>query len=273
MEKLTVVHTLECSRASVSVKHPLSAIVLITFLFFAFSLSTAFCETTAKDIVEKMNELMRGTSTYSRVEMQIVTPRWKRAMIMDSWAKGLDYYFIHIIAPPREANTTFLKRKRLLHQYLPSAEMRIKISPSMMMQSWMGSDFTNDDLVKESSIVDDYIHKLLGKEVIDKVNCYKVELIPKPDAPVVWDRIIIWVNPENYAPYQQDFFDSHGMKVRTMKFSHYKEIDGRTYPMVQTLTPLNKEGHSTTIITRAIRFNIPIDQNVFTIKNLETPRK
>jgi outer membrane lipoprotein-sorting protein len=227
----------------------------------------------ALDIVKKMNELLRGTSTYSRIEMQIVTPRWKRAMLMDSWAMGLDYYFIHIIGPPREANTTFLKRKRLLHQYLPSAEMRIKISPSMMMQSWMGSDFTNDDLVKESSVVEDYNHKLLGTETMDDINAYKIELLPKPDAPVVWDKILIWVNPETYSPLQEDFFDSHGMKIRTMKFSHYKEVDGRSYPMVQTLTPLNKEGHSTTKITRDIRFDIPIDPNVFTIKNLEAPRK
>ena len=227
---------------------------------------------TAKEIAKKMDDLLRGSSNFGRSRMTIITPKWRRTIEMDSWAKGTDYSFIHILSPARERDTTFLKKQKLLYQYIPSAEMRIKISPSMMMQSWMGSDFTNDDLVKESEIVNDYTHRLLGSESKQGKDCYKLELIPKPDAAIVWDKIIAWVDKETYLPVVEDFYDERGGKVRTMEFSDVRRANDRLYPFKFTLTPLNKEGHQTILETVRIKFNVRIKKRVFSLKNLEKPR-
>ena len=227
---------------------------------------------TARDIAKRMDDLLRGTSNYGRSKMTIITPKWRRTIEMDSWAQGTEYSFIHILSPARERDTTFLKKQKLLYQYIPSAEMRIKISPSMMMQSWMGSDFTNDDLVKESEIVEDYNHRLLGSEEKGGKACYKLELIPKPDAAIVWDKIIAWVDKVTYLPVVEDFYDERGDKVRTMEFSDVRRANDRLYPFKFTLTPLNKEGHQTILETVSIKFNVRIKKRVFSLKNLEKPR-
>jgi len=227
---------------------------------------------TAHDIIEKMDDLLRGKTNYSRMKMTIVTPSWKRTLEMDSWARGTDHSFIHILSPARERDTTFLKKGKLLYQYIPSAEMRIKISPSMMMQSWMGSDFTNDDLVRESSVVDDYTHELLPPEKLDGDLCWVIALTPKPDAAVVWGRIVAWVSKRTYLPMREDFFDEKGARVRTMVFGDFRQANDRLYPYTWSLVPLTKEGHRTVLETVDVKFDQPIPDRVFSLKNLEKPR-
>lgn len=236
------------------------------------SLALAQAELTAEDIIKKMDDLIRGKTSHSRMSMKIATPSWTRTIRMESWSEGNDKSFIHILEPARERDITFLKKGRLLYQYLPSAEMRIKISPSMMMQSWMGSDFTNDDLVKESSVVEDYTHKLLGKEAAAGKGCYKLELTAKPDAPVVWGKIVAWVDTEDYLPVREEFFDEKGTKIRVMEFSEVRMTNDRKFPMRWALTPLNKEGHQTILSTEKIEFGAKIRSHVFSLRNLEKPR-
>ena len=120
-----------------------------------------------------------------------------------------------------------MKIEREMWQYVPRINRVIKIPPSMMLQSWMGSDFTNDDLVKESSVVEDYEHTLLGYETMDEGEAYKLELIPKPEAPVAWDRMLYWVRVEDYVPLRAEFFNERGERVRTMIYSDIREMGGR----------------------------------------------
>src|SRR5690606_7193369 len=141
---------------------------------------------TAKEIIQKADERMRGNSNYAELSMEIIRPEWKRTMSMKSWAKGTEYALIYITAPAKDKGTVSLKIGNEMWNWLPSIERSIKVSPSMMMQSWMGSDFTNDDLIRQSSVVEDYDHRLLGEEKAGGADCYKVELTPKPEAPVVW---------------------------------------------------------------------------------------
>ena len=150
----------------------------------------------ALEIIKKVDQKMRGNYSYQEMEMKIVRPDWERSITMKSWTKGTTYAIILITAPAKEKGQVFLKRDKEMWNWVPSIERKIKIPPSMMMQSWMGSDFTNDDLVRESSIVVDYEHNYLGEEDINGITCWKLELDPKPEAPVVWGKIISWVDKE-----------------------------------------------------------------------------
>ncbi len=125
--------------------------------------------------------------------MTIVRPTWTRKVSMKTWSLGNDYYMILITAPAQDKGQVFLKRHTEMWNWMPSISRIIRIPPSMMGQNWMGSDFTNNDLVKANSIVDDYTHTLLGNETIEGYDCYKIQLFPKPDAAVVWDKIIVWI--------------------------------------------------------------------------------
>src|SRR5574338_1391537 len=134
---------------------------------------------TATEVVQKADQLMKAKSSYSEIEMTIVKPDWSRTMGLKIWALEPDFALIYVTEPARDKGTVTLKRKNEVWNWIPSAQKVIKIPPSMMMQSWMGSDFTNDDLVKESSIVDDYTHKFIGEENLRGYDCWKIQLIPK----------------------------------------------------------------------------------------------
>lgn len=248
-------------------------IVFFAFLSFLFTcIVPAYADMSAYDIIKKCDNIMRGKTTIMISDMIVVTPSWIRTISMQSWSQGTEKTFIHITAPAREKDTTFLKDGNLLYQYLPSAEMRIKITPSMMLQSWMGSDFTNDDLVKESSIVDDYMQLMLARETAGGKDCYKIQLNPKPEAAIVWDKVIIWVDSSNFLPVKEEYYNEKGEKVRYMVFSNVQQANDRLFPFKWTMIPLNKTGHSTSLVIKSIRFNVPIEPSVFSLKNLEKPR-
>jgi len=232
----------------------------------------AYPKMTATQIVKKMDDLMRGKTFVGSSDMTVINPDWKRTISMKMWSRGKDYFFIHITAPAREAGTTFLKKNKLLYQWVPSAEMKIKITPSMMLQSWMGSDFTNDDLVKESSMVDDYTHKLLGKEKVEGEECYKIECIPKPAAPVVWGKLILWIRTKNFVPARTYYYDEKGKYLKTLSFTNVKKVNDRLFPMTMMMVPLNKKGHKTIVNYTSAKFNVKINSSIFTLKNLEKPR-
>jgi len=157
---------------------------LIGFILTVSFQITYSQDLTAKEIVKKADDKGRGQTSQGIMTLTIVRPDWTRSITLKSWSKGTEYSLICISAPAKEKGQVFLKRQNDMWNWVPSIERIIKIPPSMMMQSWMGSDFTNDDLVKESSIVVDYTQTLLGKEKIRDQECYKIELIPLPDAAV-----------------------------------------------------------------------------------------
>jgi len=177
-------------------------------LFFVLSMLLSAGETLCQDateIIQKSLDLVTGTSNKAEMKMTIIRPTWQREIEIKSWSYGTDYSLVLITAPARDAGAVFLKRENELWNWQPNIERTIKMPPSMMLQSWMGSDFTNDDLVKQSSIVDDYNHKLLGEETVEGYPCYKIELDPKPDAPVVWGKIIAWIDKEHYMTLKNEF--------------------------------------------------------------------
>jgi outer membrane lipoprotein-sorting protein len=225
----------------------------------------------AEEIIRKVDQKMRGETSYQELEMKIVRPEWERSVSMRAWSKGTEHSLILITAPAKEKGQVFLKRGTEMWNWVPSIERMIKIPPSMMMQSWMGSDFTNDDLVKESSIIKDYHHQLIGEETIDATVCWKLELIPKEDAPVVWGKILTWVD-KDYNQRQVEYFDEDGYLVNTMYLSDIKLMDDRNMPTHWEMIPAEEEGKKTVINVLKAEFNKPISDSFFSQQNMRRVR-
>lgn len=223
----------------------------------------------AKDIVKKADDNMRGKTSHADMTIKIIRPTWSREMNMKAWTKGDDYSMILVTSPAKEKGTVFLKRVKEVWNWIPSIERNIKLPPSMMSQSWMGTDFTNDDLVKEASSVSDYDHKLLGKETVFNKDCYKIEMIPKPSAAIVWEKVIVWIDSTDFLQLKTEFYDEDGELVNIMNSSEVKEIGGRKITSKIEMFPVDKEGNSTVIIYNDIIFDKPINDNFFTTRNMK----
>lgn len=240
-------------------------IIAIPFLLFGLLANAQ----TAKEIIEKADELTRGLSSEGEMTIQIVRPKWTREMTMKSWTLGTDYSLILITAPAKEKGTVFLKREKEIWNWLPSIERTVKLPPSMMMQSWMGTDLTNDDLVKESSIVTDYEHEIEKDTVYDGLDCWKLVLTAKPDAPVVWGSIVVYVAKKNYIQLRSEFYDEDGFLVNIFTAHDIKEMGGRTIASRMEMVPVEKEGQKTVIIQNVLKFNTGVTADFFTTNQMK----
>ena len=227
---------------------------------------------TALEIIQKAEENFRASDNIAEIKMTLVRPKWTREMVMKSWNKGEKNALILVKAPARDKGTTFLKKDNEIWNWLPSVEKVVKLPPSMMLQSWMGSDFTNDDLVRSSSIIDDYEHELMGQEDIDGLNCHKIKLIPKPDAPVVWGSIITWISVEDLLQLKSEFYDEDGYLINVMEGKDVKEMDGRLIPAKMILTPVEEDGQQTIIEYLSIDFDADIDDGMFSTQQMKRIR-
>jgi outer membrane lipoprotein-sorting protein len=242
-------------------------IIILTGIFAPFLVAAQ--ELIAKEIIARADEKTRGLSSQGEMTMSIVRPNWSRTVSLKAWSKGTDFSIILITAPAKEKGQVFLKRKNEMWNWVPSIDKMIKIPPSMMLQSWMGSDFTNDDLVKQSSIVVDYTHKLLGKEVIRGQECYKLELVPLPDASVVWGKIISWITVKGYDLWRSEYYDEDMILVNEENAYDIKRMGDRDIPTRMEMEPVNKKGNKTILLINTIRFNIPIEESFFSQQNMK----
>jgi outer membrane lipoprotein-sorting protein len=246
----------------------IKTITVISFLLFC---NFTFAQD-IKEIVREADEKLRGTSSTGTYTMTIERPKWSRSITMKSWTLGNEFSLIYITSPAKEKGQVFLKRDKEMWNWVPSIERMIKIPPSMMMQSWMGSDFTNDDLVKESSLAKDYDHKLLGEEEIEGYKCYKIELIPHEDAPVVWGKVIMWISAEEKLWHRAEYYDEDGYIVNYEVLTDIKQMDDRVIPTRLEMIPADEEGHKTVLIFDDIDFNANLKESFFSIQNMKRVR-
>jgi outer membrane lipoprotein-sorting protein len=227
----------------------------------------------AKEIIRESEKRFRGiTSLEAEVTMTIVRPKWTREMSMKSWSKGSDYALILITGPERDKGTANLKRGREVWNWMPRIERSIKLPPSMMSQSWMGSDFTNDDLVREFSIVEDYTHKLGQDSVIEGKTCWKIILTPKEDAAVVWGKVVMFVSHEDYLQLRSEFYDEEGYLINIMQGSEIEARDGRQIVTKMEMIPVEEEGQKTVLKYGAMKFDQDIPDSFFSIQNMKKVR-
>ncbi|MCH7514342.1 MAG: outer membrane lipoprotein-sorting protein [Bacteroidetes bacterium] len=227
---------------------------------------------TALEIIEKADKKMQGTSSKTEMIMRIVRPDWTREIGIKGWALDKEYSLMLITSPARDKGSAFLKRESEIWNWQPSIDRVIKLPPSMMMQSWMGSDFTNDDLVKESSIVRDYSHTLEGDTTINGRDAWKIVLIPNEDAAVVWGKIEAYITKEDYLQLLFRYYDEDDFLVNTMILSDIKEMGGRTIPTRLEIIPAENPDQKTEIIYKSMEFDIDINSNFFSIQNMKRVR-
>ena len=237
--------------------------LLISAILFMLS-TVLHASDSAAQLLKKMDELYRSDSSTSTMKMQIVTPNWERTLEMQSWTRGMDDTFIRILSPAKDRGVATLKMDKDMWNFFPKINKVIKVPPSMMTGSWMGSDFTNDDLVREVSLVEEY---QVDKKDEDKN--WRLILIPKRETVTVWGRIEIVIEKTSLLPIEQAYFNEKGEKVRNMVFSDVKLFGDRKMPSIMTMMPLNKTGHKTVIIYEEAAFNIEIENSVFTLRNLQ----
>lgn len=244
----------------------------IASLLFAIFTIGAFAQD-AKEIIRKADEKNRGESSKGEVTIIIQRPKWSREMKMKTWSYGTDYSMTLVTSPAKEKGIGFLKREKEVWNWVPSVEKLIKLPPSMMMQSWMGTDFTNDDLVKQSSIVDDYDHKILGDSTIEGRKCWKIEMIPHEDAAVVWGKVVVWIDQQDYVQMKVKSYDEDGFLVSTLNASEVKHLGGRIMATRLEMIPADKEGHKTVFIQNSMEFDLEeLNPDFFTPQNLKRIR-
>ncbi len=249
-------------------------LLFLTFLsFFLMEKQAVSQEMTAKEMVTKSYNLFLGKSSFSVMTMTIVRPEWQRSIGLQNWSMGTDYYLTLITAPARDKGVVFLKSKRNMWNFIPAINRMIKIPPSMMMQSWMGSDFTNNDLLKQNSIVTDYKHTFAGSEKLEGYDCYVIDLEPLPEAAVVWGKIKMWITKKNLISLKIEYFDTHGKLMKTETASMIKMMGDRLLPTHLEMISNTKKGHKTLIDILQQEFDIKgLRQGFFSIQNMKNVR-
>jgi outer membrane lipoprotein-sorting protein len=244
------------------------------FLFF-FLMGTHYSiaqSLTPKEIVKRSDDLMQGESSISTMTMEIVRPTWKRSISLKSWGKGRDKSVSLVTAPARDKGQSFLKVGNEMWSWNPSINRLIKLPPSMLSQGWMGSDYTNDDILKESSIVNDYDHSIVGEQIINGLLCYIIEMKPKADAAVVWGKINSYISKEKFFTLKAEYFDEDGELVRTSLLSDIKIMDDREMPTRIEIIPADEPENRTIIVIESTQFNTKIADDFFSQQNMKRLR-
>jgi len=222
----------------------------------------------AKEIVKRADDRAKGKTSLANMTVQIVRPNWSREMVMKTWTKGNDLALILVTSPVKDKGIVYLKRKKEVWNWVPAIERNIKLPPSMMSQSWMGTDFTNDDLVKEASIVDDYDQSILKDTTIDGRTCYMIQMLPKPQSSVVWGKVLLWIDKKDFITMQAEYYDEDGRMVNTMHCSDIRILGGKLLPAKIEMVPLEKKGNKTVLIYNSLEFDKTIDDNFFATQNM-----
>ncbi len=251
-------------------------ILRIEVLMFAIIIHCSFTAAqniTATEVIRRADEKFNGEkSSITTMSMTIIRPSWQRTVDFKNWSLGRDFALTLITAPAKDAGQTFLKRGTEMWSWNPSISRLIKLPPSMMSQGWMGSDYTNDDILKESSVVNDYTHEFTGEEMIDGRECYRIKMTAKEDAAVVWGHQIRWIDKKEFLILKAELYDEDGNLVRTETGSDIKVMDGRTIQTRMELIPADEPGNKTIVTIRDIKFNVPIQESFFSQQNMKNVR-
>lgn len=224
----------------------------------------------ARKVLDRVDDVHRGDQSHAIMSMEVKTSHWQRTVQMESWSRGKSYSLVRILEPKRERGTATLKNKDQLFSYLPKTGRTIKITGGMMGGSWMGSHFSNDDLVRETRMADSYVARLSFSGPREGQAVYQFELRAKPSAPVVWDKVVVVVRSLDLQPLRIDYFDEDGKNKRRLVFSGHRKVGDRTLPITMIMYPLDKKGEYTKIQYKAVDFAPKLDPKLFSLQHLKS---
>ncbi len=247
--------------------------LFLAALLAAPASAAAPAELSIHDLIDKANKALRGDSSHGRLTMTIETPDWKRSLEIEGWNKDRTYAFIKIHSPAKERGNTTLRRVNEMWVWLPKVERVIKIPPTLMHSAWQGSDFTYEDIVKADSIVKDYTHKLLGTTKEKDRTVYHIEAMPKPDAPVVWGKVLtdvaLYDEDQSVIPVNELDYSERGELIRTITLSDVKIMSGRRVPSRLECVPAKKKGQRTFLVYSELEFDVPLTDAFFSYQRLQ----
>ncbi|MEE8348575.1 MAG: outer membrane lipoprotein-sorting protein [Acidobacteriota bacterium] len=240
------------------------AILSISFI----EAQTDLSQLTAVEIVDRVDRMLRGDSSRGTMQMTVKTRRWERQMTLEIWSEGTEKALVKVLRPKKEEGVTTLKVNSDMWNYLPKIDRTIRIPTSMMMASWMGSHFTNDDLVKESRLIHDYDIELSYQGKREELPVWEFTLTPHPDAPVVWGKIHYQVRKQDLMPTWVAYYGEDGERKRTLIFSDYREFGGRLVPARSRMIPEDEPEEFTEINYLELQFDVSIPRGTFSLASL-----
>ncbi len=243
----------------------------IVTIFWLFGHNQTFGQT-ADEIVGKSENVMRGNTMHGVMRIKTIRPSWSREMRINIWLKGNDFAMVLVKSPEKDKGITFLKRKKEVWNWMPDIERTIKLPPSMMAQSWMGTDYSNDYLVKQSSLTLDFESLLEKDSTIDSRNCWKVVLTSKENAAVVWGKVILFIDKTDYLQLRNEYYDEDGAILNIVNASKIQNMGGRMIPTVFEMIPTDKTGNRTVLTYESALFDTNIEDTFFTTANMKQIR-
>jgi outer membrane lipoprotein-sorting protein len=222
------------------------------------------------EVTRRLDDLYRSSGSMARVEMTAVTPRQSRTLRMRIWTRGEHRALIVIESPSREAGTATLRRDRNLWNYLPRISRTIRVPPSMMLSSWMGSDLTNDDLTQSSSYRNDFNGRIVGRS--QSPSGWLIRYDAREGVVGLWRRIEFVVSDDGSLPIESRFFDRRMRLARTMRYEDVREMDGRRIPTRTVIVPHDREGHRTEMRYLSMDFDANVTESTFSLTELERRR-
>jgi outer membrane lipoprotein-sorting protein len=240
--------------------------VILFLIIVGFSL-TPFSNVTAQDarqLVEESFDYVRGKASIATVDMTIHRPGWQRQMRIKAWTRGQKDSLFYIDAPAKDHGNGTLKKGRQMWLFNPKVNRVIKVPPSMMAQSWMGSDFSNNDLAKSDSLLSDYTHSIIATETHDGLKVYVIKSMPKPDAPVIWGMQRLRVR-QDMVWLSQEFFDEALQPVKAMRTLEIQMLGGRLFPRVWRMQKNDEIDQFTQLSYRELTFKPNLADSIFTL--------
>ena len=223
----------------------------------------------AEKILDNVDDLYRSNASHGILTLSVTTVNWQRTLTLEQWSKGEDKSLIKILKPKKEKGLATLRVDKNMWNYMPKVKRVVKIPSSMMSSSWMGSHFTNDDLVKQSRMAEDYTFSITFEGMNDGKEIIEVTCLPNKEAAVVWGKVEVIVYADDYLPLRMIYYDEDLLLSRTLEFTNIEIMDGKIIPTIMSMIPTNESGESTTVKWEEIQFDVAIDDEFFSLRKLQ----
>ncbi len=244
---------------------------IIIILFFGFFIST-YAEASnlnPRKILDSVDDIYRSNTSHGILTLAVTTTNWQRTLTLEQWSKGKNKHLIKVLKPKKEKDLATLRVDTNVWNYMPKVKKVVKIPSSMMSSSWMGSHFSNDDLVKQSRMVKDYDFSISFEGIRDGIDIVEITCFPKMNAAVVWGKVEVIVYREDFIPLRLIYYDEDLNLSRKLEFSNIQIIDNKKIPLKMQMVPENEPGESTTIQWKEIKFDLTISDDFFSLRKLQ----
>ena len=244
---------------------------IVIILFFGFFISTYAdaSNLNPRKILDCVDDIYRSNTSHGILTLAVTTTNWQRTLTLEQWSKGKNKHLIKVLKPKKEKDLATLRVDTNVWNYMPKVKKVVKIPSSMMSSSWMGSHFSNDDLVKQSRMVKDYDYSTSFEGIRDGIDIVEITCVPKMNAAVVWGKVEVIVYKEDFIPLRLIYYDEDLNLSRKLEFSNIQIIDNKKIPLKMQMVPENEPGESTTIQWKEIKFDLTISDDFFSLRKLQ----